>query len=67
MIKAFLLYSNKIQIIDLTQLSFQTESIVEEKEEQEQEPTNEEETFTLFVKNLNFNTTDKDLENVREK
>jgi RNA recognition motif-containing protein len=66
-IKAFLLYSNKIQIIDLTQLSFQTESIVEEKEEQEQEPTNEEETFTLFVKNLNFNTTDKDLENVREK
>lgn len=26
----------------------------------------DEETFTLFVKNLNFNTTDKDLENVRD-
>ncbi|CAF3144105.1 unnamed protein product [Rotaria socialis] len=38
-----------------------TESLVEE--EQEQEPViQEEEVFTLFVKNLNFDTTDEDLE-----
>ncbi|UJR23141.1 hypothetical protein I4U23_026160 [Adineta vaga] len=38
-----------------------TITIAEEKEEEEQ--PQEEETFTLFVKNLNFDTTDTDLEN----
>jgi RNA recognition motif-containing protein len=37
-----------------------------EEEKEEIEPTIEDETFTLFVKNLNFDTTDSDLEKVRE-
>ncbi|CAF1103966.1 unnamed protein product [Rotaria sp. Silwood1] len=41
----------------------QTESLVEEKEiDKQEEATIEEETCTLFVKNLNFDTTDEDLE-----
>ena len=40
--------------------------MAEERKEEEEEEI-EPETFTLFVKNLNFETTDSDLEKVRER